>query len=98
MPRTYETPSMPIYVGIAELADGGVYEARITHLDRVAAERKTRVEGWGDNDATSTEAFICYAALKRTGQYDGSFDDFLESLVDARTVTAEVVPDPPADR
>jgi len=74
-----------------ELFDGRVLETKTSLADYVLYETtaKRQKPPWGgvSESPSRWEAFVSWAALRRTGQYAGSFDAFLTEadLVDAST-------------
>lgn len=81
-----------------ELADGTVTEPiRITYPDKKAANKTAQARGWDDErDAVTINAFIAYLAAKRTGIYQGNFEDWDDhDLVDFYFETTAVDPTQP---
>lgn len=66
----------------ATMNDGRVLEARTAMKDYISYETTARRQKppWGgvSDNPSQWEAFISWAALRRTGQYAGSFDTFLD--------------------
>jgi len=81
----------------AEMNDGTVLETRTALKDYVLFETtsKRQKPPWGSisENPSLWEAFVSWAALRRTGQYQGGFESFQNDvdLVDA-TPQAEVDP------
>lgn len=75
----------------AEMTDGRVLEATTALKDYLLYETtaKRQKPPWGgiSESPSRWEAFITWAALRRTGQYTGSFDAFQDEaeIVDANT-------------
>lgn len=73
----------------AEMSDGRVLETKTALKDYVLYETtaKRQKPPWGgiSDNPSRWEAFITWAALRRTGQYSDSFDAF---LTDAEIVDA----------
>lgn len=60
-------------------------EVRITPLDQVAFERQGRARGWSIETHQLTFLFYCtWHALKRRGDYPGTYDEFLEAALVVR--------------
>jgi len=80
--------------GTVEMADGTTFEYETRTADYVRFEHVGRKHGWGGVGANPAlwEAFTAWAALNRTAQYAGTWDEF---LTDAVTVDARQVPVPP---
>ena len=81
----------------AEMADGSVLKADTTTKDYILFETtaKRQKPPWGgisDNPAR-WEAFVSWSAFRRTGQYAGSFDAFLDD-VDMVEASQEIDVDP----
>jgi len=80
-----------------ELADGRVLEVRILNPDTIRYEQTAHRNGWPGmtvtdgvatlNDATRRQTFEAWAALRRTGQYDGPWERF--EATDCLDVTVE---------
>lgn len=83
----------------AEMADGSVLKADTTTKDYILYETtgKRQKPPWGgiSENPARWEAFISWSAFRRTGQYAGSFDAFLDDveMVEAAGET-EVDPTP----
>ena len=73
----------------AEMNDGTVLEAKTSLKDYVLFETTSRRQKppWGSisENPSLWEAFVSWAALRRTGQYSGGFESFQNDvdLVDA---------------
>lgn len=78
----------------AEMADGRVLEAKTMMKDYLLFETtsKRQKPPWGgiSDNPSRWEAFVSWAALRRTGQYSAGFETFTEELdiVDASTEEA----------
>lgn len=81
-----------------ELADGTIIkDVRVTIPDRLRMEEVGKVNGWKVGQADSPhfqtqQVFLAYAALSRTGQYSGKFEDFRTKDcldIDLRTEAAD---------
>lgn len=65
---------------------------RIIHADKIALERTAKARNWVvEKNFATTNAFLAWAVLKRTGDYVGSFEEFLEVLVDVYVERGEAV-------
>lgn len=75
------------------MEDGTTTSVRVTMADSVAYERTARNRGWGGiTDPTSqvtATCFLIWHALNRTGQFTGTFEEFLEQDIDMPTPTSE---------
>jgi hypothetical protein len=73
----------------AEMVDGRVLEARTALKDYLLYETtaKRQKPPWGgiSDNPSRWEAFVTWAALRRTGQFPGSFESFTDEaeIVDA---------------
>lgn len=71
------------------LSDGATRTVKPILADAVAYEKTARARGWGGlDDPTSritASAFLMWKALTRTGEYAGSFDEFLDEDIDLAT-------------
>lgn len=67
-----------------EMSDGTVHGPhRVTFADKVLAERTFRANGWDlQREPIRLEGFFGFAALKREGIFTGSYEEFLEQLID----------------
>lgn len=88
--------SMQINYISVEMADGTVHDkTRVTLQDRLRLERAARVNDWelgSARNSPSTNAFLAWAGLSREGQYQGTFEQFVESdAVDIFVSTGEAV-------
>lgn len=84
---------------ITELADGTILESSTALPDYLLFERTAKKHGWSttpsDNPAV-WESFLSWASLRRTKQYDGTWESF--SGGDVANVDASVaVKVPPTD-
>lgn len=89
-----------------EMSDGTVHEdVRILAQDRLALERTSRAKGWkfGQPDSThmyDQQVFLGWHALKRNGEYAGTFEEFRDrDHIDSTLKHGEAVlgdPTPPA--
>ena len=72
-----------------EMQDGRAFDAKTSTADYVLYETTGRRQKppWGgiSESPSQWEAFVSWAALRRTGQFSGSFDAFMREvdLVDA---------------
>lgn len=80
----------PTYASV-ELTKGGESEptfyddVRVIFADRLAYEKTAKARGWKiDQQPMTGSGFLAWAALHRTGQYAGSYDDFLAEVVDVQ--------------
>lgn len=65
---------------------------RIIHADKIALEKTARARNWDvEKNFATTNAFLGWAAAKRTGDYIGTFEDFLAVLVDVAVERGEAV-------
>lgn len=91
---------------VVELADGRILTARIINPDTIRYEETARRHGWPglvveDGKAefrgnALRDTFESFAALKRTGQYGGSWEAFRETdCVDLTVNEEEVDPTQP---
>lgn len=75
----------------AEMVDGRVLETRTSMKDYILFETtaKRQKPPWGGiaENPSRWEAFVSWAALRRTGQFSGGFETFLDEtdIVDAST-------------
>lgn len=73
----------------------------ILPIDQMVFERAGRAQGWNVNDNPLTLIFFCtYNALKRAGDFTGTFDEFMEaaqSVVESEDETAEDTEDAPGN-
>ena len=79
-----------------EMADGTVHDkVRVTMQDRLRLERAARNNDWelgSARNAPSTNAFLAWAGLQRTGAYDGTYEQFTSTdAVDVFVQTGEAV-------
>lgn len=75
-----------------ETTDGKVYRARTIFADAVAYEATARKHGWGTpRDSTMQSlAFVCWHALKRTGDVNGAtYEQFRDTIVRVRDIDAD---------
>lgn len=89
-----------------EMTNGDVHtQVRIVAADRIALENTSRSKGWrfGQSDSThlyQQQVFLGWHALKRTGEYTGTFEDFRDrDHLDSDILRGEAVlgdPTPPA--
>lgn len=69
-----------------------VQDVRIIFADRLRFEKTAKARGWDPEKQPMTSAgFITWAALNRTGQFPGSYDDFLAVLIDVEIDDAKSV-------
>lgn len=90
-----------------ELADGRVVDVRITNPDSIRYEQTAQRHGWPGmtikdgtatvQDYTRKTTFEAWAALKRTGQYDGPWERFESTDCVDLDVAEEEVPPTPTD-
>lgn len=83
-----------------ELTDGRVFgPERIIHADKIALEKTARARNWDvEKNFATTNAFLGWAALKRTGgAVVGGFEEFLDDLVDVAVERGEPVDPTQAD-
>lgn len=73
----------PTYASV-ELADGTIFDdVRVTYADRVRYETTAKARGWRSEEKPATASgFLAFAALKRAGLIDLSYDTFIEQVVD----------------
>lgn len=91
------TPKLTRRLAAVELADGRILTVRITNPDTMRYEQTAHRNGWpgvtvtdgvGElKDQTRKVTFETWAALKRTGQYEGTWEKF--SQTDCLDVTVE---------
>jgi len=76
--------AIPKQYTITELTDGTLIgPTRITLADKLAWEKTARHQGWNvENNAVTMNAFLAWAAAKRTGAFTGSFDEYMDQAVD----------------
>ena len=73
----------PTYASV-ELSSGEVFtDVRVTYADRVRYESTSKARGWRSEEKPATAAgFLAWAALKRLGLIDLSYDAYAAQLVD----------------
>ena len=83
--------------GTVEMADGRVLEYETRTTDYIRFENVSRKHGWGGvkDSPALWEAFTASAALNRTGQYGGTWDEFLNDAANVDARSATVPPTPP---
>jgi hypothetical protein len=60
-----------------------VQDVRIIFADRLRFEKTAKARGWDPEKQPMTSAgFISWAALNRSGQFPGSYEDFLNVVID----------------
>lgn len=77
-----------------EFTDGREIDIDTTTRDYVNYENTARKHKWGpmgDNPAI-WEAFAAWSALKRTGQFDGTWEAFLDAAVNVEGTPFDVDP------
>ncbi|MFT3877422.1 MAG: hypothetical protein QM708_13515 [Propioniciclava sp.] len=69
-----------------ELQDGRTYtDLRVTFTDRKRWEVAAKARGWdAERQPVTLAAFLSWAAMVRLGHFTGTFDDFVNQLVDAQ--------------
>lgn len=74
-----------VYANV-EFDDGRTVEdVRVIFADRLSFERTAKARGWdAEAQPQTTAGFLAWAALKRRGDYPGSYDDFLAAVVDVQ--------------
>lgn len=93
-------------VATVELADGRILETRITNPDTMRYEHTAQTHGWPGMtvkdgittvaDATRRATFEVWASLKRTKQYDGTWETFEQTdCLDFNVEEEEVDPTRP---
>lgn len=92
----------PTYASVEYLDAGGapvvVEDVRVLFADRLAYERTAKARRWDVETLPMTGAgYLAWAALKRTGQYTGSYDDFLAQVVDVQLDDAKAEDDTSQD-
>lgn len=66
-----------------ELSNGQFFNERVLVADQLQYEKTARANGWTpQKDQTLTNLFMGWHSLKRTGQYEGTFDDFQADCID----------------
>lgn len=90
---------------VVELADGRVLTVRIINPDVLRFEETAKRQGWPGHLITDSGTeyhgntlkltFEAYAALKRTGQYDGDWERFRSDCIDVEAHEEEVDPTQP---
>lgn len=99
-------PKIQRRTAAVELADGRILEVRILNPDRIRYEQTAHRNGWPGmtvtdgvatlNDTTRRATFEAWAALKRTGQYDGTWEKFYATdCLDVTIDEEDVDPTPP---
>lgn len=94
-------------IATVELADGQVLTARIINPDTLRYEQTAHRNGWPGmtmvdgvatlGDTVRRMTFEAWAALKRTNQYAGSWDQFSQiDCIDVEVSDEEVNPTQPA--
>lgn len=73
--------SLQIAYVTVEMSDGTVFDRqRVTLQDRLRLERSARVNKWelaGASSAPTTNAFLGWSVLERTGQIQTTFEAFI---------------------
>lgn len=72
----------PIYFTYEDTTGDVLGPFRIHAVDKIAAERTARSQGWPFEDTPRIHALMGYHAARRTGNPCTSFTDFMETLVD----------------
>lgn len=77
----------------AELVDGKeLGPIRIIHADKLNLERTARNRGWDvEKNFATTNAFLGWSAAKRAGEFTGSYEEWLEQLVDVAVERGDAV-------
>lgn len=70
-----------------ETLDGKVYRVRTIFADAIAYESTAKKHNWGPaRDAgMQSLAFVCWHALKRTGETSAVYEQFRDTIVRVRT-------------
>lgn len=100
-------PQLTRRIAVVELADGRIVEVRITNPDSIRYETTAQRHGWPGmqikdgvgtmGDQYRRVTFETWAALKRTGQYDGPWEKFEQTdCVDIDVNEEKVDPTIPA--
>lgn len=73
-----------------EMQDGTIHgPVRVIFADKVRAEKSFRANGWNlGEENVRLEGFFGWAATKREGMHDISYDEFLEQLIDVNFESA----------
>lgn len=67
----------PTYAYV-EMADGTQHAQRVLLADKLQLERTSKVRQWdSEKDAITTNVFMAWAALKRTGLYKDTYEAFI---------------------
>lgn len=88
----------PAYANV-ELDDGRLFESvRVIYADRLAFERTAKARRWDpETQPFTTAGFLAWAALRRSGLYAGTYDQFLAAVVDVQLDDKTSDPDEDAD-
>lgn len=60
------------------LANGDQHTAKLTVPDQIQWSRTSRARNWSPDDEILAQTFMVWHALKRSGDYSGSWEEFSE--------------------
>lgn len=74
-----------------ETAEGNFLHERVTIADQMQYEKTARANGWTpQKDQAMTNLFMGWHSLKRTGKYDGTFEEFKDLCIDTQAETIDI--------